>query len=933
MTVPPPPRLLGRTGELEILGQLIANVRSGQSAVLVMRGEPGIGKTALLRHLVRQASGFHVVRAAGVESEMELAFAGLHQLCVPMLGRLGSLAEPQRRGLSVAFGLDPGHNPDPFLLALGALSLMAETSEEQPLLCVVDDAQWLDQASAQVLGFVGRRLLAESIALVFAARTPSQPVASPDPLAGLPELRLDGLAEEPARALLATVTSGPLDESVRARIIEETHGNPLALLELCRGLGAAELAGGFALPDAGDLPGRIEAQYLERLGELPEQAQRLILLAAADPVGDAAVILRGAHVLGLDISGITLAADAGLLEFGVNVRFRHPLVRSAVYRAAAAEDRRAAHAALAAVTDPGVDPDRRAWHRAHATAVPDEAVAAELINSADRALRRGGVAASAAFWHRAVALTPDPGERASRALAAAEAKYAAGDFVTAQALLVTAEVGPLSELGSAHVQRMRAQIAFALRRGSDAPPLLLRAAQRLQTLDAELARQTYLEALVAAIYAGRLAHGPDVLDIARAAQAAPFGPSGLSGDCEPEPLPHSQLLLRGLAVRLTDGYAAAAPMLAEALRRYRAQPQELDWLCVSYNLVAMDLWDDEAWFSLAAGQVRLARANGTLSWLPFALDYLAEIDIQAGQLSAAEALLAEGERIDPGIRAATLPYVSLLLAAWRGDAPTAARLTEVMVQGAADRGEGAALTYTEYANAVLHNGLGNYGLAAEAAHQASAVDELVISPWALYELTEAAVRSDQRERAAAAADRLSEIAAASGSDWARGAAARSRALLAEGRAAEEEYREAIERLSRTRMATHLARARLSYGEWLRRENRRIDARNQLRPAFEAFVSMGTQALAERARRELVATGEKVRKRTEDTRDELTPQEEEIAQLARDGRTNPEIGAQLFIGARTVEWHLRKVFAKLDISSRRELDQALSRRGKHLNAAV
>ena len=645
------------------------------------------------------------------------------------------------------------------------------------------------------------------------------------------------------------------------------------------------------------------------------------------------MILRGAHVLGLDISGITLAADAGLLEFGVNVRFRHPLVRSAVYRAAAAEDRRAAHAALAAVTDPGVDPDRRAWHRAHATAGPDEAVAAELINSADRALRRGGVAASAAFWHRAVALTPDPGERASRALAAAEAKYAAGDFVTAQALLVTAEVGPLSELGSAHVQRMRAQIAFALRRGSDAPPLLLRAAQRLQTLDAELARQTYLEALVAAIYAGRLAHGPDVLDIARAAQAAPFGPSGLSGDCEPEPLPHSQLLLRGLAVRLTDGYAAAAPMLTEALRRYRAQPQELDWLCVSYNLVAMDLWDDEAWFSLAAGQVRLARANGTLSWLPFALDYLAEIDIQAGQLSAAEALLAEGERIDPGIRAATLPYVSLLLAAWRGDAPTAARLTEVMVQGAADRGEGAALTYTEYANAVLHNGLGNYGLAAEAAHQASAVDELVISPWALYELTEAAVRSDQRERAAAAADRLSEIAAASGSDWARGAAARSRALLAEGRAAEEEYREAIERLSRTRMATHLARARLSYGEWLRRENRRIDARNQLRPAFEAFVSMGTQALAERARRELVATGEKVRKRTEDTRDELTPQEEEIAQLARDGRTNPEIGAQLFIGARTVEWHLRKVFAKLDISSRRELDQALSRRGKHLNAAV
>ena len=933
-------RLLGRTGELEILDQLMGDVRSGQSAVLVVRGEPGIGKTALLRHLIGQASGFHVVRVAGVESEMELAFAGLHQLCAPMLGRLGSLAEPQRHGLGVAFGLvsEPlGHNPDRFLVALGALSLMAETSEEQPLLCVVDDAQWLDQASAQVLGFVGRRLLAESIALVFAVRTPtegSHVVTLPDHLAGLPELRLDGLAEEPARALLATVTSGPLDESVRARIIEETHGNPLALLELCRGLGAAELAGGFALPDAGDLPRRIEVQYLERLGELPEQAQRLVLLAAADPVGDAAVFLRGAHVLGLDTADINLAANAGLLEFGVNVRFRHPLVRSAVYRAAAAEDRRAAHAALAAVTDPGVDPDRRAWHRARATAEPDEAVADELINSAGRALRRGGVAASAAFWQRAVALTPDPGERASRALAAAEAKYAAGDFVAAQTLLVTAEVGPLGELGLAHVQRMRAQIAFALRRGSDAPPLLLRAAQRLQPLDAELARQTYLEALVAAIYAGRLAHGQDVLEIARAARATPFGHpgvsghsghSGVSGHSGAEPLPHSQLLLRGLAVRLTDGYAAAAPMLSEALRRYRAQPQQLDWQCVSYNLVAMDLWDDEAWFSLAADQVRLARANGTLSWLPFALDYLAEIHIQAGQLSTAAALLTEGERIDPGIRAATLPYVSLLLAAWRGDAPTAAELTEVMVRDACARGEGAALTYTEYANAVLHNGLGNYGLAAEAAQNASAAGELVISPWALYELVEAAARSDQREQAVAAADRLSEIAAASASDWACGAAARSRALLAEGRAAEEEHREALERLSRTRMATHLARAQLSYGEWLRRENRRIDARDQLRSAFEAFVAMGTRALAERARRELMATGETVRRRTEDTRGELTPQEEEIAQLARDGRTNPEIGAQLFIGARTVEWHLRKVFTKLGISSRKELREALPAR--------
>ena len=786
------------------------------------------------------------------------------------------------------------------------------------MLCVVDDAQWLDQASAQVLGFVGRRLLAEPVALVFAVRTPAGDPA-PDYLAGLPELWLGGLDEQSARALLATVISGPLDESVRARILAETRGHPLALLELYRGRSAADLAGGFALPDAGDLPRRIEDQYAARLGELPAEVQRLVLLAAADPVGDPALILRAAEVLGLDTEAMNLAVAADLLEFGATVHFRHPLVRSAAYRTATAEDRRAVHEALAAVTDPLADPDRRAWHRAHATAGPDEAVAEELIGSAGRAMRRGGVAAAAAFWERAVALTPDPGKRASRALTAAEAKYAAGDFETAQALLVTAEVGPPGELDEARAQRMRAQVAFALRRGGDAPPLMLRAAQRLQSLDAELARQTYLEALLATIYAGRLAQGQDARQVGRAVRSATLPPSGS------QPLPHSQLLIHGLAVRLADGYVAAAPALKEALRRYRAQPLELGWLSVSYNIVAMDMWDDEAWFELAAGQLRLARANGTLSWLPFTLDYLAEIHVQAGELSKAAALLMEREHVEPRTREATLPYLPLLLAAWRGDAPGAAELAEEMTRGATDRGEGAALTYTDYAQAVLYNGQGNYRAAAEAAHRASAVDEIVISPWALYELVEAAARSDQQERARAAAGQLSQLAAASASNWARGAAARSRALVSGGRAAEEEYREAIELLGRTRMATHLARARLVYGEWLRREKRRAEARDQLRSAFDALTSMGAEAFAERARREILATGETARKRSDDTRTDLTPQEEEIAQLAREGRTNQEIAAQLFIGRRTVEWHLGKVFAKLDVSSRLELDQALRKR--------
>jgi DNA-binding CsgD family transcriptional regulator len=915
----PPSRLFGRTAELETLRRLIANVRRGRSAVLVVRGEPGIGKTELLRHLIAEVPGFGVARVAGVESEMELPYAGLHQLCAPMLGRLGSLAEPQRRGLSVAFGLASGESPDRFLVALAALSLITEASQERPMLCVVDDAQWLDQASAQVLGFVGRRLLAEPVALLFAVRTPVPGALAPDYLAGLPELRLDGLDEQSARALLATVISGPLDESVRARILAETHGHPLALLELYRGRSAADLAGGFALPDAGDLPRRIENQYAARLRELPDEVQRLVLLAAADPVGDLALILRAAQALGLDSGTVNLAVAADLLEFGANVRFRHPLVRSAAYRAATADDRRAVHGALAAVTDPLADPDRRAWHRAHAMAGPDEEVAKELISSASRAMRRGGVAAAAAFWEQAVVLTPDPGKRASRALTAAEAKYAAGDFEAAQALLVTAEVGPPGELDEARAQRMRAQVAFALRRGADAPPLMLRAAQRLQSLDAELAQQTYLEALLAAIYAGRLAHGQDARQIARAARSATLRPSGS------EPLPHSQLAIHGLAARVADGYVAAAPTLKEALRRYRAQPLELDWLSVSYSMVAMDLWDDEAWFELASGQVRLARASGTLSWLPFALDYLAEIHVQAGELSKAAALLMEREGVEPGTREATLPYVPLLLAAWRGDEPGAAGLADELVRGASDRGEGAALTYADYAQAVLYNGQGNYLAAAEAAHRASAVDEIVISPWALSELVEAAARSDQQDRAHAAADQLSQLAAASGSNWAHGAAARSRALVSGGRAADEEYREAIELLGRTRMATHLARARLVYGEWLRREKRRAEARDQLRPALDALTSMGAEAFAERARRELQATGETVRKRSDDTRTDLTPQEEEIAHLAREGRTNQEIAAQLFIGRRTVEWHLRKVFTKLDISSRLELDLALRKR--------
>jgi DNA-binding CsgD family transcriptional regulator len=843
-----------------------------------------------------------------------LPFAGLHQLCGPMLAHLDALPDPQQAALRVAFGLSSDDAPDRFLVALAALSLLAEVAEEQPLLCLVDDAQWLDAASRQVLGFVARRLLAEPVAVVLAVREPTDERE----LVGLPEMTLTGLADDDARGLLEAVVPGSLDARVRDRIVSETRGNPLALLELSRSVGPAQLAGGFALPDAGNVVDRIEDQYRQRIAALPDATRRVMLLAAADPVGDATLVWRAAEMLGLEREAVEPASTEQLLEIGARVRFRHPLVRSAVYRAASASDRRAVHGALASATDPETDPDRRAWHRAHAETAPDEDVAAELIASASRAQRRGGIAAAAAFLERAVTFTPDPGEQASRALAAAGAKFEAADLAAAESLLATAAVGPLDKLGQAQVQRVRAQIAFDLRRGNDAPALLLRAAQTLEPLDAELARDTYLQALVAVVYAAHLAIGPDVADVARAARSAPIGP---------EPLPARQLLLLGLAARLTDGYAAAAPLLKRALRAYRDEERQLDWLCVAYNLAAMDLWDDRAWFELACWQTELARATGTLSLLPYALDCLAENRILAGDLSMAAGLMTEARELSSGLRADTLPYVALLLAAWRGQATTASSLIEVMTREAQARGEGCAMAFAEYASATLHNGLGQYELASDAAQKATAANEIVTSSWALYELVEAASRSGQRDVACDAVDRLSERLGASGTEWAKGTEARSRALVEDGERAEEHHRQAIQLLGQCHMAAHLARARLTYGEWLRREHRRVDAREQLRAAHDMFASMGAEGFADRARRELQATGETVRKRTVETLDELTPQEAQVAWLARDGRTNPEIGAELFISPRTVEWHLHKVFTKLGISSRKELHDALPDRDR------
>jgi DNA-binding CsgD family transcriptional regulator/tetratricopeptide (TPR) repeat protein len=895
---------------------LVASARAGRSQVLVLRGEAGVGKSALVEYLVGSAAGFQIARAAGVESEMELPFAGLHQLCAPMMGNLGRLPGPQRDALAIAFGLRTGSAPDRFLVGLAVLSLLAEVAEERPLVCVVDDAQWLDRISAQTLAFVARRLLAERVAVVFAARDPT-PGPGDDPLVGLPELVVGGLRDDDARALLDSAVPGRLDERVRDRIVAETRGNPLALLELPRGLTVAELAGGFGRPDARPLASRIEQSFLRRIGSLPIATQRLLLAAAAEPVGDVSLLRRVAERLALGAD--TVAAEAaGLIEFGARVRFRHPLVRSAAYRAAGLGDRQDMHRALAEATDPESDPDRRAWHRAQAAVGPDETVAGELERSADRAQARGGVAAAAAFLKRATELTPDPAARGARAMTAAQANFEAGSPEAASELLAAAELAPLDELQRARLARLRAQIVFARRRGRDAVPLLVDAADRLQRLGDGRARETYLEALGAAVFAGRLLGQSGLRDVAEAAGAAPPGP---------QPPRLIDVLLDGLATRFTEGYVAGAPSLRRALQAFRrdAGRNENDimrwfWLAV---LVATDMWDDETWHELTTRAVRLVREAGALRILPLALMYRAALHVHAGEFTAASDLIEESDAITEATGNAPLRYPSLMLVAWRGEAPEAPTPFQADVQDALSWGEGRAIGLGAYFRAVLYNGLGRYQDALASAQRACEYEDLGAFGFALVELVEAGARGGAPEAAAAALQRLEERTTASGTDWALGVLARSRALLSDGREADALYREAIERLGRSRMAVHLARTHLVYGEWLRRENRRVDARKQLRTAHEMLHRFGAEAFAERARRELLATGESVRPRTIEAREVLTAQEAQIARLAGDGKTNSQIGAELFISPRTVEWHLHKVFTKLDVDSRNKLRGALA----------
>ncbi|SNY37384.1 helix-turn-helix transcriptional regulator [Paractinoplanes atraurantiacus] len=906
--------LLGRRQECATIDRMIAAVRSGESRVLVLHGGAGVGKTALLDYARRKPAGLRVLRAAGVESEMELAFAALHQLCGPLLDLLPRLPEVQRHALETVLGLRTGTPPDRFLVGLAVLSLLSEASEQSPLLCVVDDAQWLDRASAQTLSFVARRLLAESVALLFASRE-REPA-----LIGLPELEITGLRDGDAHALLSSLTHAGLDRSIRDRIVAETRGNPLALVELPRGLSLTQIAGGLGLLRPGDsapghdsLPGHIERSFLNRIDGFAGPTRTLLLIAAAEPLGDPVLVWAAAERLGIDPAAALADGTDGLLSIDERVTFRHPLVRSAVYQAGEPRQRRAVHLALAEVTDETIDPDRRAWHRAAAAPGPDEEVAAELERSAGRAQARGGLAAAAAFLQRSVQLSLDTRQRVRRALAAAEATLAAGDFEAASRFADLARREATDEFPRARSELIRGHIAFSSGRTGEAPGALLAAAQRLEPHDMDLARETYLLAWGAALMAG---DRPTLEATARSTAALPPREGGRRA---------LDLVLDGYAELLVGRRPEAVRLLREATPLVIGLPlsDAMLWGWVA-NAVPPSIWDDAAMRELSDRQVEVVRAAGALAHLPLDLTAAGMATSFSGDLDRAAALAAEAETVASALGLPISPYVRLRLTALRGREPQASALLAETVARAEAKGEALGVAISQWSSAVLNNGLGRFTEAMAAARVASGISVIWVAEWALPELVEAAARVGSLDVAREALDRLTEITAPCDTDWAQGTLARCRALLSDAPPAL--FHEAIERLGRTGLRAELARAELLYGEWLRRNSRPTEAREHLRKAHEMFTGMGLEAFAERARRELLGTGEAVRKRTAEApvRDELTAQERQIAVMARDGFSNPEVGERLFLSPRTVEWHLRKVFTKLGVTSRRQLREALPR---------
>jgi DNA-binding CsgD family transcriptional regulator/tetratricopeptide (TPR) repeat protein len=900
--------LLGRSGEREQIDRVLAAARHGLSGVLILRGEPGIGKTTLLDYAAG-AADLEISRVEAIESEMELGFAGLHQLLLPFLDAVRTLPPPQRDALSSAFGLIDNGPPDLFLIALATLTLLAHTARERGLLCVVDDAQWLDRESTAVLAFVARRLRADSIAILVAVRDPWE---RPTGLADLPGIQVEGLPAPEARQLLSAEIPS-LDDRVGTRIVAETRGNPLALIESGRELTPGQLAGTAPLPDLLP-PGRqLETRFLRQAHRLPGDTQTLLLTAAADPTGDPARLWRAGHDLEFGPDAAVPAQAEDLIVVGTaGIRFRHPLIRSAVYYSATPIERRRIHRALAAATDPVQDPDRRAWHLSEATAEPDEGVAADLERAADRAVTRGGWAASATFLTRAAVLTPDPEAQARRLLGAARAEITAGAPDRAQLLLERA-VGHLGDrLHEGLAKRAQGTIYQALSQPSAAAIVLLAAAADLASLDARLARGALLDALTAAAISGPLASdGATVHDVAAFARGIPLTAGQTPGI--------GDLLLDADATLVLDGHRAAAPLVRRAITALRRDSSEsaemLDWLEAGCRLAGA-VGDDTTLHELAGRMERQARQQGAMKALAATLVYSGMSEMFSGSLDQAQALYTERGTIEAA-EDCDCRLGDLIVMAWRGHEHETRAEAAAVAEAAATHCRGWKLTWVEYALCVLELSLGHYQDALASVPNAFA-ENLFVSAFALPDFIEAAVRSGDDAAAQKALTRAADQAPADSSPMALGLLARSRALLASDSEADALYTEAIDRLATCPSAIHLARTQLLYGEWLRRRKRRSEARQHLRAACTQFEHMGAASFAERARLELVATGETARKRSPETRNNLTPQETQIATLASRGATNPEIASKLFISPSTVDYHLRKVFQKLGVTSRRHL---------------
>jgi DNA-binding CsgD family transcriptional regulator len=896
--------LVGRDSDLERLEGLLVKVRNGGSTAVVVRGEPGIGKSALLEHLIARASGFHVVRAVGVEGEVDLPYAGLHQLSRSMLDKIGVLPGPQRDALGVAFGVTPGEAPDRYIVGLAALSLMSEVAAINPLLCVVDDAQWIDTPTTQALAFVARRLGADSVGLLFASRERL------DDLNGVPEVELAGLNPIDAQRLLESTLIGRLDEPVRDRILAETNGNPLAVLELPRALTAAEAATGVIRRSGGSLSSRIEESFRTQIEQLPDDTRRLLVLAAAEPLGDPFLVLDAASHLELSVDAADAAAEAGLFHIRERCSFRHPLVRSAVYASATERERRLAHAALADATDQSVDPDRKAWHRAQATAAPDEDVAAHLERTAARAKARGGLAAAGTFLERAAMLTPEAGKRVERALAAANAMFEAGAFDAVLNLLRAADTAQFDELQAARAHSLQALVVAMTARGERKEPVLqlLAAAERLKQLDPAAGRTVYLEALNQAFYE------PDAEILQAVVDAIDTSPASASGEI-------LEQILQGWALMLGRGFPAGTECLRKAMVSLRDKPElqeaELPLLC-NADGVARGFWDLDSWETISRRGAEAARESGALLLLAQFLDSWAGVKVVLGDFSSATAAYAEAHALAE-VTSGGAGEASWLNAYRCQESEALRRIDQAEREGKGKPHR----AFLDYARALVYNGAGRYEPALEAAQRSCDRHATGAYTFALVELVEAGARCGQNERANLALEQLVMRTQLAGTEWSLGVEARATALLTDDPAAAEAlYREAIERLEDAQTRPDLGRAHLVYGEWLRRESRRSAAREQLRTAYTMFTEMGIAGFGDRARRELAATGEKARKRTPDTSGQLTPQEAHIAGLAREGLSNPEIGARLFISPRTVEYHLHKIFTKLDITSRSQLHRVL-----------